>query len=166
MDVAASHCEIQTTKTLKIDPLTFVWRYAIRYISEHRLQLTKFVIVGFVTFAINFSSFHVFYGLFSLDYRVAVSLAYLVTVNCHFLLHRIFTFSAGEQYLIHNAGKYLLMLALNYVITMTVVWLVVELLEISPYIGVVASTAATASTSFFVMKYFVFRSKGILWWSS
>jgi len=32
--------------------------------------------------------------------------------------------TTGEQYLIHNAGKYLLMLAFNYVVTLTVVWLV------------------------------------------
>ena len=119
-----------------------------------------------MTFGIYISSFHLFYGLFSLDYKIAVSLAYLVTVICHFLLHRVFTFSAGEQYLMHNAGKYLVMLALNYAIAMTVVWLVVEVVGVSPYIGVVASTAATASASFFIMKYFVFRSKGILWWSS
>jgi len=166
MFLATSHCKIQTAKTLKTDPLTSVWRYARRYISEHRVQLAKFVIVGFVTFAINFISFHVCYGLLSLDYRVAVSLAYLVTVICHFLLHRFFTFSAGEQYLIHNAGKYLLMLALNYGIAMAVVWLAVEVVGVSPYIGVIASTAATASVSFFVMKYFVFGSKRILWRSS
>ena len=147
-------------------PLTSTWRHLQRYVAEHRLQLTKFAIVGLVTFGIYISSFHLFYGLFSLDYKIAVSLAYLVTVICHFLLHRVFTFSAGEQYLMHNAGKYLLMLALNYAIAMTVVWLVVEVVGVSPYIGVVASTAATASASFFIMKYFVFRSKGILWWSS
>jgi putative flippase GtrA len=143
-----------------------VWRYAIRYIIEHRLQLTKFVIVGFVTFGINFSFFHLFYGLLGLDYRIAVSLAYVITVISHFLLHRFFTFSAKEQYLIHNAGKYLLMLALNYAITMTVVWLVVEVVGVSPYIGVIASAATTASASFFIMKYFVFRPKWLLWWWS
>jgi putative flippase GtrA len=141
------------------------WRHLQRYVAEHRLQLTKFAIVGFVTFGINFSFFHLFYGLLGLDYRIAVSLAYVITVISHFLLHRFFTFSAKEQYLMHNAGKYLLMLALNYAITMTVVWLVVEVVGISPYFGVVASSATTATVSFFVMKYFVFKAKGLLWWS-
>lgn len=55
----------------------------------------------------------------------------------------------------HNAGKYLLMLAVNYGIILTVAGLVVEIVGWPPYIGVIASTAATASTSFFIMKYFV-----------
>jgi putative flippase GtrA len=50
------------------------------------------------------------------------------------------------------------MLAVNYGITLSIVGLLVEVVKLSPYIGVIASTAATASTSFFVMKYFVFKS--------
>jgi putative flippase GtrA len=145
--------------------MVFMLRHALRYLAEHRIQLAKFVFVGIVTFGINFLFFHLFYGLLHWDYRIAVSLAYVITVSCHFLLHRIITFSAAEQQMVHNVGKYLLMLIVNYGITLTVVGLVVEVVGWSPYIGVIASTAATASTSFFVMKYFVFRSKRALWWS-
>jgi putative flippase GtrA len=139
---------------------------AMRYLAEHRTQIAKFVTVGLVTFGINFLFFHVFFGWFQWDYRVAVSLAYVITVISHFSLHLLFTFSAAEQQFVHNAGKYLLMLALNYGMTLAVVGLVVEVAKLSPYIGVIASTAATASMSFFVMKYFVFQSKGAMWRSS
>ena len=135
----------------------------MRYLAEHRLQIVKFAVIGFLTLGINFISFHLFYGLFRLDYRIAVSLAYIVTVSCHFSLHRIFTFRATDQQIAHNAGKYLFMLIMNYGITLTVVWLVVEIVGWSPYVGVIASSAATASASFFIMKYFVFQSKGALW---
>jgi putative flippase GtrA len=136
-------------------------RTVLRYVLEHRWQLTKFVIVGVLTFGINFSMFHVFYALGNLDYRISVSLAYAVTVVCHFLLHRLFTFEAAEQQIVHNASKYVAMLGLNYAITLSMAWFVVEILALSPYLGVVASTAATACTSFFVMKYFVFRRLGV-----
>jgi putative flippase GtrA len=132
-------------------------RHTLHYIVEHRWQLARFVFVGLLTFGINFSMFHLFYGLARIDYRISVSIAYAITVVCHFSLHRFFTFDAAEQQLAHNAGKYLAMLVLNYVITISMAWFVVEILGLSPYLGVVASTAATACTSFFVMKYFVFR---------
>lgn len=133
--------------------------HALRYLIEHRLQLAKFVVVGLVTFGIYFSVFHLFYGLVHLNYRIAVSLAYVITVISHFWLHRLLTFSAAEQQIMHNAGKYLLMLGVNYGITLAIVGVVVEVAELSPYIGVIASTATTAWMSFFVMKYFVFKSK-------
>jgi putative flippase GtrA len=138
-------------------------RFALRYIVDHRWQLTKFVVVGVLTFGVNFLMFHLFYGLGKLDYRVSVSLAYAITVLCHFSLHRFFTFEAAEQQLVHNAGRYVAMLGLNYAITLSMAWFVVEVLNLSPYFGVVGSTLATAGTSFFVMKYFVFRKSEASW---
>jgi putative flippase GtrA len=140
--------------------------FARKYIVAHRWQLAKFAFVGVVTFGINFLMFHVFYGLAHRDYRISVSLAYALTVICHFVLHRYFTFNAAGQQLIHNGSKYIAMLGLNYGMTVTVVWVVVAIMGSSPYFGVIASTAATACTSFLMMKYFVFGSKGILWVSS
>jgi putative flippase GtrA len=119
-------------------------------------ELCRFGLVGIATFGVNFLAFSVFFGLLYLDYRVAVSLAYVLTVCCHFLLNKRFTFGATEQKLRHNAPRYVLMLGLNYVITIVACWLTVEIVGASPYFGVVASTAGTALSSFFVMKYFVF----------
>lgn len=131
-------------------------RYTLRYILDHREQLAKFIFVGLLTFGVNFLTFHLFYGVGKVDYRISVSIAYAITVICHFTLHRFFTFDAAEQQLVHNVGKYLAMLGLNYMITIATAWFVVEILGLSPYLGVIASTGATACTSFFVMKYFVF----------
>ncbi len=123
------------------------------------LQLIKFIIVGLTTFGIYFFSFHLFYGLIRFDYRIAVSIAYIITVICHFLLHRTFTYRATEQELIHNLWKYLLMLAINYAITLTAMWFVVAIAQSSPYIGLILATISTTLVSFFVMKHFVFESK-------
>jgi putative flippase GtrA len=135
-------------------------QHTLQYILSHRRQLAKFIIVGLLTFGINFSMFHLFYALGDLDYRISVSLAYGITVVSHFLLHRFFTFDAAGQQLFRNLGKYLAMLVLNYGITIAMAWFVVEVIGLSPYFGVIASTAATACSSFFVMKYFVFEKRG------
>jgi putative flippase GtrA len=133
--------------------------YGLRYVLTHRVQLAKFIFVGLVTFGINFSSFHLFYAVIALDYKAAVSIAFVITVVSHFLLHRAFTFEATDQALVHHTWKYFVMLGLNYSISLTVVWFTVEIAKISPYFGVVASTLATACVSFFLMKYFVFEER-------
>ncbi len=133
--------------------------FVLQYISHHRKQLVKFVCIGFGTFGVSFSCFQLFYKPFHLDYRIAISLAYALSVIFHFSLHRIFTFGATGQQMAGNAGKYVLMLLFNYVLTLIAAWFVVEVLKISPSFIVVGSTALTASTSFFIMKYFVFSSK-------
>src|SRR5450631_3722923 len=112
----------------------------VQYVLEHRRQLLKFIIVGLITFGINFASFHLCYGVLAFGYKLAVSLAYVAAVVAHFLLHRIFTFRASDQALHDHTWRYLLMLALNYAISLSVVWATVELAKVSPYFGVIAST--------------------------
>lgn len=141
-------------------PCIVMLNHALRYIVEHRVQLFKFVCIGLITFGNNFLFFQVFYKQFHWDYRIAVSLAFVLTVILHFSLHRIITFNATGRQIMHHAGKYILMLGLNYVITMIIAWFVVEILRISPSLIVVGATAVTTVINFFLMKYFVFKAKG------
>lgn len=122
-------------------------------------QLMKFAHVGFLLFGVNFLIFHLFYGLFHLDYRISISIAYATGVLLHFALHRKYTFRASSQQLAQTAGKYFLMLLLNYLLTLAVSWFVVEVGRLPPSFTVVASTTVTTGTGFFMMKYFVFLAK-------
>jgi len=131
----------------------------LNFLNSHKLQLTIFIIVGVVTFCINLGSFHIFYAIAQLDYKLAASIAYVITVICHFLMHRTFTFAAADQKVVHGLWKYLFMLGLNYTTLLIVMWFFVDILKVSPYFGLIASTGLTAFTSFFMMKYFVFHSK-------
>ena len=129
-----------------------------RYGITHFAELCRFGIVGVVTFVINFLTFSLVFGRLHWDYRVAVSLAYVITVCCHFLLNKSFTFNATSYRLRRSAPRYGLMLGLNYLITVIAAWITVDVAGLSPYLGVVAATMGTATSSFIVMKYFVFSA--------
>ena len=129
----------------------------LNYLRQHRGQIARFVFVGVLTFVLYFLLFRILYGSAGLDYKIAITVAYAVTVMCHFLLNRFFTFNARQRSLGLHAGRYSFMLLLNYFITLCIMWTVVEIVRISPYYGAVASTAVTAASSFLVMKHFVFR---------
>jgi putative flippase GtrA len=113
------------------------------YGARHFYELCRFAIVGIVTFGINFLAFSLFFSVMHGGYQVAISLAYLVTVCCHFTLNKIFTFAATAQKLRSNLPRYVAMLGLNYAIAMTASWLTVEVVGASPYWAVVTSTAGT-----------------------
>ena len=130
----------------------------LEYCRAHSGEIWRFAIVGIVTFAINFLSFSFFFGVLHADYRIAVSIAYGITVACHFALNKRFTVAAGSQNLGRNAPRYGLMLGLNYVIAIFASWLTVEVVGVSPYYGIIASVAGTSLSSFFVMRYFVFNA--------
>lgn len=132
-------------------------QYTLAFFNSHKLQLIIFAVVGLLTFGINFGSFHFFYAIAQLDYKLAASIAYVIALICHFLLHRTFTFRAAEQKVANSMWKYLLMLGLNYTVLFIVMWFCVDVINSSPYIGLIASTGVTAFISFFMMKFFVFN---------
>jgi putative flippase GtrA len=153
--VAAGDRQIPLSEVV-ISNLSMTYSDWLHYLFRHRWQIVRFVIVGVSTFVLYFLSFHLFFGAGGFGYKTAVSMAYIITVACHFVLNRFFTFNAHRQDFGAHAGRYGLMLILNYGITLAVMWTCVEVAGISPYFGTVASTLATASSSFFVMKHFVF----------
>jgi putative flippase GtrA len=123
--------------------------------------LLRFGVVGVATFALNMFCVWVFYGVAKIEYRISVSLAYMITVMTHFGLNRSFTYKVSGGGVFSDTFRYVIVLFINYLITLGVVSAVVEFMKVSVYYGVIASTFATASSSFFLMKHFVFARKEV-----
>jgi putative flippase GtrA len=139
-----------------------MWSKTLSYIVVHRWQLIRFCIVGLATFALNFFLVWLFYGKAVLDYRIAVSCAYFITVVAHFILNRSFTYSQKGGSMAPDTVKYCIMLLANYLITLSITTATVELARLTPYYGIVFATFATAFSSFLLMKHFVFVQKEFL----
>ena len=136
-----------------------MWVKTFSYFVRHRWELLRFIIVGLVTFALNFFLVWLFYGKAALDYRMAVSYAYFITVVTHFILNRSFTYRHKAGSVVPVTAKYCAMLFVNYGLTLSITTATVELLRLTPYYGIVFSTFATALSSFLLMKHFVFVRK-------
>lgn len=131
----------------------------ISYIIKNRDLIVRFGLVGVITFGVNYFFVWLFYGVLTLDYRIAVSIAFVVTVIVHFILSRTVTYKANAvSQIVHHIWKYGVMLAINYMINLWVSIIVVEVCGLTTYLGVVFATAITMGSSFFLMKYFVFSS--------
>lgn len=128
-------------------------------LTRHQLEGLKYIFVGFIILAIYLTLFHVFYHFLQLGHNKAASLAYVIAVSSHFLLHRTFTFGAVGQQIMPHLWKYALMLSVNYGLLLTVIWFFVEVLYCSPYFGLIASTVLSACFNFLMMKFFVFQFK-------
>lgn len=128
----------------------------IAYFSQNSALIARFGFVGIITFALNYFLVWLLYGVAALDYRIAISIAYIVAVVAHFLLNRAFTYRVQVSSILSQVSNYTGMLIFNYFITIIVTMCTVELYGLAPYWGVVFATIANAVSSFIVMKYFVF----------
>ena len=130
------------------------------YVNNYRQKLFRFVVVGVITFLINNFLFWVFQSKFHFFYEVSITFAFFLTVAFHFSLNRFFTYSLrSEGARFFAIPKYLIMLVINYLITLSVVFLTVNFLGLSAYFGIFFSTVSTAFSSFLIMNHYVFSKR-------
>ena len=124
--------------------------------SHWRLMLV-FLAVGGATAVLYGAVFTVLWELARLGRTAAVSIAYAAAVVFHFYTNRRFTFRANAGGLSTHAVRYLVLVAVNYGITLAVMELAVSGLSLSPYGGVVLATGATFLTGYFLSRFWVFH---------
>jgi putative flippase GtrA len=127
----------------------------IRYIRKNFEFIYRFLIVGVLTFIINFSLVFLMDKLFNLNYKLSISIAYLLTLIVHFMLNRSFTFKIYHFDSSHLI-KYSVLPIINFFISLLTAIFVVEFLNMPPYLSVFFSTSISAGISYTFMKYFVF----------
>ena len=118
----------------------------------------KFMLVGAATAAVYLGLMSVLYGRFHLDYRIAVTVCYIIAVALHFLLNRHLTFRTGNGHVMLQIMKYLALVAINYLVTMLVVAGAVAWVGLSPYLGALLAIVSTTIVTFVMSKNWVFRS--------
>jgi putative flippase GtrA len=130
------------------------------YIKKYHINFFRFAIVGVITFVIKIFLFWIFHVIFNIHYQLSISLAYFLTVFCHFNLNRFFTYGLNNKYSLSvSASRYICLLAFNYLIVLIVVTFTVDMLGLSPFWGILFSTLMTGLSSFLIMNHFVFSRK-------
>ena len=130
--------------------------FLIKYFLNNKKKLFRFIFVGVATFTLNISLVHFFYGFLQINYKFSATYAYVLTLCVHFLLHRFFTYSSGGGKIQSDSLRYSIVPIINYFITLTITFLTVEFIMLTPYHGVFFSTLCTAVSSFLLMNHFVF----------
>ena len=120
-----------------------------------------FLLVGGIAAVIYFGLLFSFLEIFRLDYRLGVSIAYITAVSFHFFANRYLTFRANQENTFQQIVRYLPMMVLNYLLTLVIVTVSVELLWVSPYIGGGVAIVVTVGLGFFISKVWVFRKGSI-----
>jgi putative flippase GtrA len=125
--------------------------------DTHKKTFFSFAIVGALATVLNLGLFSFFWEGLSLNYLTAVGMAYVLTVVFHFNVNRRFTFRSHAANLAIHAKKYLVMVLLNFVLTLLIVRFCVEVLQLSPYFGTAASIGATVCVGYVMAKFWIFK---------
>lgn len=125
-------------------------------IVRQNLEFIRFLLVGSTAAGINFFSFFICYTLCQMNYKIAVSFAFIITALAHFFMNQKFTFQSKHNDFTTRVLKYILMLLLNYCMSLLIVWCFVHIVGVSPYFGLIGAMGVNAISNYLIMKHFVF----------
>jgi len=126
------------------------------YLSADINKFFVFVVVGVITFFVNYFSFYTLAIMNKIGSYQAISISYLITTTTHYLLNRKLTFKAKNGQL-KSIRRYLLMLVINYLITLFATVIYLKILEADIKFLIFFTSLSTMLSSFLIMNHFVFR---------
>ena len=129
-----------------------------RHIQQNRVSIAWFIIVGTLCAGVHLSSFQLLWKIAHVHYQVAVSIAYVLSVLVHFFANRQVVFKNHTTELAVQLPRYIFMLAINYLVTLLVVSVAVEILSLQPIVGIVLAIGCTVNVSYLLSRFWVFRS--------
>jgi putative flippase GtrA len=129
----------------------------IQYIFENKRSIATFLTVGLLSAIVYFSSFTVLWKYLDVNYNIAVSIAYGLSILFHFNANRHFTFKSRGPKIFQHLIKYLIMTFFNYLLTLLIINIVVERFHLSPYLGIVLSIAVTMNIGYLLFRYWIFQ---------
>lgn len=138
-------------------------KYIKKQLSHPAVQpfipLLTFGFVGGLNGILAFTLFTIFWKFLHINYLLATSCTYVITAAVQFFGNRKVTFKCSPGNLSLQMFKYCIMLIINYLVTVFVVHVDVSVFHLSPYIGMIAATACTATISFTLFKLWIFRHR-------
>lgn len=125
---------------------------------SRRKDIILFCVIGAVTAVIYFTSIAILHDVLLIDYRIAVSVSYGISIICHFIANRNITFKSKHN-ISRQVIKYAVMVGINYLMTMVIVILCKTLLSLSVYTSAVLAILFNLFINFLLLKYWVFLAK-------
>src|SRR5262245_46501711 len=122
-------------------------------------SLTRFLAVGAATTVVYFGLLGLAIEVLQVDYRVGVTVAYALAVAFHFWANRHFTFRAGGGRLPSQTLRYAVLVMVNYLVTLAVIYISVDIGRASPYLGAALSIIVSVGVSYVASRFWVFDTR-------
>ncbi len=123
------------------------------------LQFIRYLIIGTISFLIDFSLFNLFVVAFEIQPLPANMTSIAISVIFNFLLSNYWTFKAGNHTDKNKIAKYLVIVVFNYIVNNLILYFLTSNLALNPILSKILVTILQISWTFFLYKIWVFKIK-------
>lgn len=125
-------------------------------VSDTREKFFRYLVVGTSTFLFDVGLLYGLVEIFKVHYLIAVTFTWFSATIANYLLNKIWSFKSSASYFFSSL-KYVILLGVNYVFTIFMMYILVEIFLFYYVYAKIAIVAAIACWNFFIYKHFIFR---------
>ncbi|MFC4321763.1 GtrA family protein [Litchfieldia salsa] len=123
-------------------------------------EVINYLIFGILTTAINIISFWLFNKTFGLDYRIATSLAWILSVAFAFITNKLYVFNSNHLdkfSVMKEFTSFIFFRLLSFILDIFTMVLLVGLLQMDSLIAKLIANVFVVIFNYFASKYIVFK---------
>ena len=130
-----------------------------KLIVNHSGTLFRFGVVGGTSYILTIIAFSMLYDFLNVGHGLSATVAYFTGASFHFTMNRRFTFRSRQDKLLRQLAKYVLLTAVNYLMTFTLFEVLLRSMHTVHLVPFALSVAVTTATGYLVMCFWVFPLK-------
>ena len=129
---------------------------------KRKKEVISYLFFGVLTTLINILSYVILSKLFEVDYKLATTIAWVISVLFAFITNKIYVFNSKETNIVLVAkefSSFTIFRLLSYLMDLGVMVLMVEWLKTDDLIAKIVANVFVVIFNYFASKYVIFKKK-------
>jgi len=127
---------------------------------KNKNELFNYLLFGVLTTIVNIASFAVFDKGLGLDYKVATTIAWVLSVIFAFVTNKLYVFyskSIGGKSVFREFISFLFFRGLSYVLDIASMIILIDFVKIDSLLAKIAANVMVVVFNYFASKYIIFK---------
>ncbi|MBP3037941.1 GtrA family protein [Bacillaceae bacterium Marseille-Q3522] len=129
---------------------------------KNKKEMINYLIFGVLTTLVNIISFWIFTAMFHIDYKLATTIAWILSVLFAFVTNKIYVFNSRTnsfRAICREFFAFMFMRLLSYFLDLGTMIFLVELLHSGSLFAKIIANILVVIFNYFASKYFIFKGE-------
>ncbi|MBS8265657.1 GtrA family protein [Mesobacillus boroniphilus] len=127
---------------------------------KNKIEVVNYLIFGILTTVVNIASFWLINHIFGMDYRVATTIAWIISVIFAFITNKLYVFNSkttGIYSLFKELISFLFFRLLSYFLDLSLMIILIEFIKADSLIAKIIANVFVVIFNYFASKFVIFK---------
>ena len=128
---------------------------------KNKKEMVSYLVFGVLTTAVNIISFWLFDKWFDMDYKLATTIAWILSVIFAFVTNKLYVFNSKKveaRSVFKEFMSFLFFRLLSYILDLVTMIILVEFLKVDSLIAKIIANVFVVIFNYFASKYVIFKT--------